>query len=248
MALKNELKTGVLLLALLNGLLFVFILSDAYYLFIGDLPEGIPYSEYLHQGVYTLIFTILLAIAILLYLFRENLNFYSKNQSLKKLAYVWLGLNMVLVLLTLTKNSIYITGTGLTYKRIGVYTYLILTGIGLIFSYIKVSKVKTNWYLFRMNGWAVYVLLVVFSTVNWDRVLTRFNLTYAKSPDLAYLFTLSNSNLSLLKEDIALSRHAFTDNQKKSLAEWELEYLRGEAQKEWQSWNYNDWRLSNELR
>ena len=171
-----------------------------------------------------------MAIGILLYLFRGNLNFYSKSKPVKYLAYLWLALNLLLVCLTLTKNSIYITGTGLTYKRIGVYTYLLLTGIGLVISYVKISQVKTNWYLFRKNGWAVYLVLVLLSTLNWDRLITTYNLTYAQSPDLGYLFTLSNANLPLLYAQTKAPTQPFTPNQLDRIISWRKAYLQEQAQ------------------
>jgi hypothetical protein len=244
MGLKYEFKTGFILLILLNVLLLAFNLNDAYYLTIGDLPEEIPYSEFLHQGVNMLIFSIVLAIAVLLYLFRGNLNFFSKNKPLKFLAYAWLAQNLILVILTLTKNSIYVADFGLTYKRIGVYTYLTLTAIGLIISFIKVAEVRNNWFLFRRNAWALYLILVCLSSVNWDRVLTNYNLNYAKAPDLYYLLTLSDSNLPLLQKSTAMNN---LPNISKAIVRRTSFSLERIAAQDWQSWNYNDYLILKEL-
>jgi len=245
--LKQEYQGSYFLLVILNILLLFFNLSDAFYLTIGDLPADVPYSEYLHQGVYTLIFSILLAIGILLHVFRGNLNFFRQNKNLKILAYTWLLQNLLLVLLTLTKNSIYIQGTGLTYKRIGVYTYLLLTAIGLVTSFIKIFQVRNNWFLFRKNAWAFYLVLVLATCFNWDRLLTVYNLKYAQSPDLNYLNTLSETNLPEVYAH-AISPHSMFNPEQQQEILTRCHYFQKRLQTQaWQSWNYNDWRISQTL-
>lgn len=264
LALKYEYKTGFLLLTLLNLLILVFNLSDIYYLTLGKLPADISFSAYLHQGVNTLIFSILVAIGILLVIFQGNLNFYRQNKGLKVLAYLWLVQNLVLVAITLTKNTLYILELGLTYKRIGVYTYLTLTTIGLIFSFLKILQVKTNWFLFRRNAWAVYLILVIASCLNWDRMITTYNLRYSPKPDIEYLFRLSDSNLSVLFAYSMSPKNELTEDQKWQIMFWREHYLNKFAWQggqpwyysswqsvyfnDWQSWNYNDWRIAQELK
>ena len=158
-------------LPLLNGLLLFFHISDIFYLITDRLPEGMSYTEYLHQSVNTLILSIVLAIAIVMYFFRGNLNFWQNNRRLKTLTYLWIAQNGVLVLTTAYKNFLYIEGWhGLTHKRIGVYVYLLLTMIGLITTYIKVEKVKSNWYLFRQNAW---LLLLRAGRLHRRQLVTR---------------------------------------------------------------------------
>jgi Domain of unknown function (DUF4173) len=248
LGLKHEYRASYLSLLLLNGLLLAFNLSDGYYLTIGSLPADIPYADYLHQGVNTLIFSILLAIGILLYVFRGNLNFIRSHQSLKTLAYLWLAQNLVLVLLTGTKTSIYVQDFGLTYKRIGVYTYLLLTGIGLVTSLIKIRQTKNQWYLFRKNTWALYLVLVLSSCCDWDRLITHYNLTAAREPDLSYLVYLSDSGLAERVAHIHATQPGFNDAQKQLIVEQKNRFLEQAAQKAWPSWNYKDWRLQQALR
>jgi hypothetical protein len=247
LGLKYEFKAGFILLVLLNLLLFVFNLSDTYYLSIGELPVDIIYSEYLHQGVYMLIFSIVLAIAVLLYLFRGNLNFFSQNKTLRLLAYAWLAQNLILVIITLTKNSLYVIEFGLTYKRIGVYTYLTLTIIGLITSFIKVAAVKNNWFLFRKNAWAVYLVLIVASCVNWDRFITNHNLTFTKEPDLEYLMSLSDSSFGQIYQFVKSPGNKQPEVLLKRVERHKENVLTRIETQDWQGWNYDDHRILNEL-
>ncbi|MFD2245556.1 DUF4173 domain-containing protein [Pontibacter ruber] len=247
-ALKYEYRTSILLLVMLNLLLLFFILSDAFYLTIGTLPPSVVWADYLHQGVYGLIFSILLAIGVLLYVFRGNLNFYRHNQRLKQLAYIWLALNVVLVLLTLTKNCIYVFNYGLTYKRIGVYTYLTLTAIGLFFSFIKVANLKNNWFLFRKNAWALYTVLLVLAMFNWDRVITFYNISIARNTDYIYLSRLSDVNLPELIQASRLRNHTFSEIQVQSLLYRKKRFIDEASARDWQSWSYSDWLVQEKLK
>lgn len=245
--LRYEYKTSVLLLVLLNLLLLFFILSDAYYLTIGTLPESVAYSDFLHQGVYGLIFSILLAMAVLLYVFRGNLNFISNSKTLKLLAYTWLALNVVLVLLTVSKNSMYVLHFGLTYKRIGVYTYLLLTAVGLGLSFIKIAQVKNNWFLFRKNAWSVYVVLLLLSSYNWDKAITYFNIHVARTTDYQYLSRLSDVNLPELLQASDNEKGLFSEVKQQHLQFRKLYFLERVSKQNWQSWSYSDWRLKQRL-
>lgn len=247
LGLKYEFKAGVILLILLNALLFIFNLSDAYYLTVGEMPKGIIYSEYLHQGVYLLIFSILMAIGVLLYLFRGNQNFFAKNKPLRLLAYSWLTQNLILVLITVMKNGLYVMEFGLTHKRIGVYTYLTLTTIGLITSFVKVAAIKNNWFLFRKNAWAVYLVLILASCLNWDRFITGYNLKFTREPDLEYLLSLSDSNFGQVYQFVKFQSPDQPDEIVKRLENRRQNVLKRIAQRDWQAWNYDDHKIQEEL-
>jgi len=191
-----ELKTGIILLILLN-LLIVFVNAlDITYLWAGSgLPKNMNYSESVHQGVGTLIFSILIAISIILFFFRSELNFVKGNKTLKLFAILWVIQNAIMVISTIYRNYQYIDGFGLTYKRIGVYAYLFLAVLGLLSTFIKIASNKSNWYLFRFNGWTFYIVLMIASTFNWDRYITNYNLANAKTLDTEYLLNLSDANI-----------------------------------------------------
>ena len=112
------------LLGLLNVLLVFFIVTDIMSLMTMDTSKASELSDLVHSGINTLIASILIAIAIILYFFRRNLNFYSENRILKHLTFIWIALNIMLIVLIAIKNQNYITSFGLTYKRIGVHIYI----------------------------------------------------------------------------------------------------------------------------
>lgn len=80
--------------------------------------------------------------------------------------------------------------------------FLTATSIGLITTFIKVAKIKNLWYLFRKNTSIAFVILIFTSTINWDKIITSYNIKYATQMDLKYLLELSNNNALLLKENV----------------------------------------------
>lgn len=201
MGIETEGVAGITLLALLNLLILSVNIIDINYLWIGRmLPEGMSIAESLHQAVGITIVSIIIAIAVLLFLFRSDMNFYKKNKTLKILAVVWMAQNIFLVLSAIYRNNLYIEEYSLTYKRIGVYVYLALTLSGIASAVIKVMAAKSNWYLFRFNGWSLYLALALIPSVNWDLFITRYNLAHSENTDIRYIFNMSYSNLPELLE------------------------------------------------
>ena len=241
--LRLEYRAAWLLFVLLNGLLWVFNAVDMFYLLTGRLPEGVTHSNFVHQGVNMLIVSVVLAIAVVMYFFRGNLNFLRNNQRLRVVAYVWIVQNAVLIGTTASKNFSYIGEFGLTYKRIGVYVYLILTLIGLITTFIKVRDIKSNWFLLRKNAWLFYTVLIIFSTVDWGRAITRYNVQFlnVKAIDVDYLISLPATNLDLLQE--GLSTYGLSAYQIGKLERRLTSFVERKDQEGWPSWNFAEYRV-----
>jgi hypothetical protein len=119
---------------------------------------------------------------------------------LKKVSFTWIFLNIIVIIITFIKNIEYITSFGFTYKRIGVLFFLTVTSVGLITTYIKVKRIKNLLFLFRKNLQIAFILFIISSVINWDRLITFYNINYAEKMDLNYLIELSNNNVILLKE------------------------------------------------
>jgi len=200
--LKQENQLGVILISLLNALIVLYLITDIAFITAQEDIRASVYSAQVHSGINALIASIVIAIMILLYVFRGNLNFYEDNTILKRLAFTWIILNMLLVLSIFFKNGQYIYYFGLTYKRIGVLVYLMLTSIGLLTTLLKINSVKNIWYLFRINTQAAFIILIISSTINWDYHITNYNFNCAQSMDFGYLIELSDNNTLLLSEQL----------------------------------------------
>lgn len=240
--LKHEYRSGWLLFILLNSLLLIFNAIDVFHLWTGQLPEGVTYSEYVHQGVNALIISIVLAISIVMYFFRGNLNFYHRSRQLKLVTYAWITQNGLLVLATAYKNGLYIEAYGLTQKRLGVYVYLLLTLVGLFVTYVKVRNIRTNAFLLRYTSWIFYAVLVGMTLVNWPRFITKYNLTNlpAEQIDFHYLSRLSNHNLDLLEVALKQPNYYITASTREYITRKIDHFRYDEAWQDWRSWNYAD--------
>ncbi|WP_397447404.1 DUF4173 domain-containing protein [Polaribacter sp. R77954] len=206
--LKSEVHLGIVLLVSLNVLIAIFLVTDIIHLSEIHQMTAPELSQQVHTGVNALILSNLLAIAIILYFFRGSINFIKNNTVLKNLTFVWISLNLIMIGITAVKNVEYLISFGLTYKRIGVLFFLCFTAIGLITTFIKVSKVKNLWFLFRKNIQIAFTVLILSSTVNWDKIITYYNINYAKQLDLDYLIKLSDNNAFLLKDYVEKNKIA----------------------------------------
>lgn len=175
--LNSERLSGIASFIGLNILLLFFIITFNYEQFV-ELPKATSnqLAEETHERVGAVIGSIVMAIVVIMFYFKGSFNFDKKAKSLKILAQIWVFLNAVLVISAMLKNSEYVYYLGLTYKRLGVYAFLSLAIIGLIFTFIKVNKQKTNTYLFNHMFWYVYGTILVCSFINWGGIITSHNL------------------------------------------------------------------------
>ena len=212
LSVPNELLTGIILFCMLNVVLLCVNGIDVFYMWIANrLPAGITIAEYLHDGTDTLIISIIMAIAVILFVFRGFLNFFERNKWLKALAYLWITQNAILVITTANRNWWIIESSGLTRRRIGVYVYLLLCLVGLTTAFIKVMERKSNWFLFRKNAWVFYAVFIISCFINWDELIVNYNCKNFKELELGYIdrgyqAQLSHTSLATLFEYYAAER------------------------------------------
>ena len=83
--------------------------------------EGeINLTQFVHEGTYLLILSILISMGIILYFFRKNLNFYPGKQKLQIITYIWIAQNAVLAVSVAARNKHYTHHSGHANTRIAV--------------------------------------------------------------------------------------------------------------------------------
>lgn len=256
LALKTEYITGVISFIALNILLLILNIIDISTLWLGYKPSG-NFSADLHEGTNALIFSIVMAMAVIIYFFRGNLNFYSKNKTLRLLAFTWMIQNLILIVSVLIRDGYYIEFYGLTHKRIGVIVFALLCITGLATVYIKVAKQKSLFYLFKINGHIWFALLLSFSVVNWEAFIAKYNINHSDSKviDPDYLLSLSDRVLPILdknRDKLIYSPNLDTNQLNAQLPNPNLELQKrldkrisnfGKRYRNtsWLSWNYLNW-------
>ncbi len=242
--LKNEYRIALMVVLSLNGLLFVVNMIDIKYLWLNSTEQSpAALSQFVHEGTYLLIISIVLAMSVLILFFRDNLNFYKKNNLLRLAAYAWILQNSMLALSVGMRNFKYIDAYGLAYKRIGVMIFLVLTLLGLLTMFYKIRDIKSFYYLLKTNTWALYLVMVLTCFINWDVAITRYNLTAdTKTIDMKFLLDeVSDKNLFVLYEN--RDRIIEKTNYNFRLIENKRQQFEARQKKYgWASWNYADYR------
>jgi hypothetical protein len=134
-----------------------------------------------------LIVSALLSIGILLFFFRENLNHFSGNKRLHQFSNIWICQNIFMLVSVGLRNMHYVSQYGLTYRRIGVFIFLIITGLALFFLFRKINLRKTFFYHVRTCGWSVFGTLLIAGFINWDLVIARYNVSPGVKHDYGYI-------------------------------------------------------------
>lgn len=196
-SLKTQYLSGIVLLGSLNVLIFYFNILDFIYLWFGFTWDGTFLKEFVHEGTWMLVFSIFLSAGIALYYFRRNLNFLKNNKWLKRLTILWIAQNTIMVISVVLRNYWYINYFGLAYKRIAVLFFLLLTMLGLITIIIKIISKKSSFYLWKVNGFALLIVLALTTCINWDLIIAKHNFKHYDRSLIDYRFMSKLNNSAL---------------------------------------------------
>ncbi|UWX59262.1 DUF4173 domain-containing protein [Chryseobacterium oranimense] len=191
--LNAERTSGVISFFCLNILLIFFIITYNYEQFYEVSKTPVQLSEETHERVNAVILSIIMAVLVIMFYFKSGFNFDPKAGFLKILAKIWIILNAVLVCSAALKNYEYIISYGYTYKRLGVFAFLLLALIGLALTFIKIQKKKRNAFLFNTMIWYFYGTILACSYVNWGGIITSRNM---KRKDFAVSYHLEQIHFS----------------------------------------------------
>lgn len=256
--LRREVKTGIVLLVLLNALLLLLNILDLQRVWIRFVvPEHFSLKNFVHEGTWILMSSIGLSLLVLLWIFRGNMHFFRENRWLKKLSYVWIAQNVFLALSLFKRNYQYIAFHGLAYGRIVVIAFLLMTLFGLFAFWWKIRHNRSFYFLLRVNSWAAYLLIVAMSCVNWDKTIVDFNLHHPNVNEIDVDFYLSAGEdvMPLIASNMYLVQRQISAHQENEVIWIDIRTWKGFSEmfnhrknnfvnrqrwKDWQSWNYAD--------
>ncbi len=263
--LKNEMKLAIVIMVLLNLVLGLMNYLDIYNIWFGFKWDGGLLKQFVHEGTWLLIFSIFVSIILVLWFFRGNLNFYKKRGVLVLLTKIWIAQNLLLAISVGIRNYWYMHYFNLAYKRIGVYAFLLLVIFGLVTVYLKVQHRKNLRYLIMVNSVAFYIVLLSVSLINWDKIISHFNINRSEKAlfHTDFMLTMDESALPILiegKEILELNeekqnqyfpyRSSFLTLEafNKKLDFRKKQFVSGYPQMHWLSWNYADFWAYNKLK
>jgi len=244
-----------LTLVLFNTLFAVQTLLDITYIWNGaELPDGVTYSEYVHQGTYILIFTSLLAAVFLLYVSHGNRNYHA-NRFVKLMLLTWAAQNVLLVLSTMSRMEIYIADYSLTELRVWASVWMLLVIIGLILIFLKLLMDKSNGWLIRGNLISLIALTYVMGFTNLSYVIADYNLNIAKPRlvkiDTRYIAQLGAETIPAIETYLG----NLTEDQRLEYLNQKLANIHSQNRDKvmhdksgWRQWSYRKHRLQNYLK
>ncbi|MFZ6052932.1 DUF4153 domain-containing protein [Halocola ammonii] len=253
--LKKEYLIALLVFGAMNFLLLIINTIDVSWVWFSfDRSDVENLSQFVHEGTYILILSILVSMTLILFYFRGNLNFYPENKKLRVLAGLWLLQNFILVISIAIRNWHYIAAyNAITYKRIGVFVFLILVIIGLVTVYFKIKNKQTITQVVRVNFLSVFTVLSLLSVFNWDGVIARYNLSAAPPEEINYnyLRRLSVGALPAIHDhaEMLLEEGGEMNRERALELKHHIRYkvsgrINRNKSESWVSWNLRDYRLS----
>jgi hypothetical protein len=143
-----------------------------------------------------------------------------------------------------------------------------LAAFGLIVTFYKILKDRSNWFLIHSNFTVWFGFLALSSILNWDVLITRYNLNNKPLTeiDFNYLFSLSDSNIPELLEVTRNKEFKLINGELKNfkdardydmpnykgktyrhLMEMKISHYLKEYKTNWQSWDLRDQRILKSL-
>ena len=223
-----------LTLAMVNALALVLNVTDVFTTWLAEpSASGTVLKRGVHEGTWTLVTAILAAAAVMGYAFRQNPPDATRA---KRLALAWLAQNGAMALTVALRNYHYVDAYGLTYKRVGVYLFLVCAAAGLYLLGRKVWRGEGFEALVRRQAWMVYAVLATAALANWPGLITRYNLSEARREvDAAYLRGLQPYNVPVRAELDPSWLTSYNGPISRKYPAW------NDAPEDWRDWDYGEW-------
>ena len=204
-------QVAILLFALLNLMILWLNYLDIRHIWFGFQWSGGYLKEFVHEGTYLLIVSILLSMSIAVYYLNSNLVFFKRNKLFNALVIAWLVQNLVMIVSVALRNSYYIDYFALAYLRIFVYFFLAVCVVGLLTTIVMIHRRKSIGYLVSLNSVSVFVVVILSCCFNWDAIIARYNFEHYNKSFVHYEF-LAGLN------DSALPYMNYTEEQIKEIS------------------------------
>ena len=138
-------------------------------------PEGFTYSSYAHEGAAWLTVALALATITLSLIFRGRTLSDPRLPGLRKLAWVWSGLNLLLAIAVYNRMWIYVGFNGMTRMRtiglLGITS--VVCGFALVL--VKINRSHDFLWLIRRQLWVVATAVYIYLVLPVDSLIHRYN-------------------------------------------------------------------------
>lgn len=167
-AFRNTLLTVI-------GLFAVYLLFEFATLWFREFPEGFHYSGYAHEGAAWLTVALALATATLSLVFRGSVLNDPRLNQLRRLAWVWSALNLLLAVAVYNRLFIYVGFNGLTRMRMVGLFGISLVVCGFILVMVKIARDRDAIWLIRRQLLAFVLTVFLFALTPIDTLVVQYN-------------------------------------------------------------------------
>ncbi|WP_342150036.1 DUF4173 domain-containing protein [Methylorubrum sp. SB2] len=224
---------------------------DLLYLWGGlALPEGLTYAAYAHRGAYPLIATALLAAAFVLIAMGPCWAG-ERSGSIRRLVYLWIGQNVLLVVSAILRLDLYVAVYSLTLVRAAAFVWMGLVAIGLLLIVARIALRRSNRWLVAMNGIVLLVTLYGCALANFSAIVSSYNVAHSRELggtgepfDLRYAMQLGPEAIPAVDRFFPVAFGRDFDCPTKWRA---AQVERAKEPADWRGWSFRRYRLERYL-
>ena len=242
-------------LLVFNALFAMQTALDGSYLWAGAaLPNGLTYASYAHRGAYPLVVTALLAAVFVLATMRPG-SAPSTDGLIRKLVYLWIAQNVVLMISSILRLDLYIHIYSLTYWRVAAFIWMGLVAAGLVLIMVYIALGRSNEWLLSANLVTLSATLYACCFINFAAIIADYNVAHSREMDggglgLDFCYLRSLGAAAIPAMDKVLKTTADTDSAMNETLAAERASATDDLsarQSNWRSWSFRGWRLARYL-
>ena len=256
---RHAVQVALLSLAGLNLLYLLVNVVDVIFLWLTfELPEGVTYAQFAHQGSYRLIAAVVLAAVTVVVLLPKG-SLQLEHRMARGLSYLFVAQNLFVLASGARRLFLYVDVYGLTRFRVATVLWMLLVAAGYLLILARIYGRRPVGFLFRANTVSTALLLSVTAVLNIDGFIADWNVRrYEQIPpamgrgdqsavDVDYLASLEAASLPAIARLIEVARASGNPYVAEHAAEALDSRLKEERIKlqSWQSWT---WRRAESVR
>jgi hypothetical protein len=199
----------------LIGLFAVYLVFEFKTLWFKTFPQGFYYAGYAHEGAAWLTAALALTTLVLSGIFRGEMLLDPRVVRLKRLAWIWSALNLLLAFAVYHRMLIYIDFNGMTRMRtVGLFGITAVV-IGFLLCVWKITRDRDFAWLIERQLWTVSIVGFVLAVLPIDPLIHTYNVQRVLAGDYAPAVQISEHDVDsggvrvlqpLLKSDNAFIR------------------------------------------
>ncbi|MCA9035579.1 MAG: DUF4173 domain-containing protein [Planctomycetaceae bacterium] len=160
-------------------------------------PEGFHYSGYAHEGAAWLTVALALATVMLSLIFRGAMLSDTRIGQLRRLAWIWSALNLLLAASVYNRLWIYVGFNGMTRMRVVGLLGISAVVVGFVLVLIKIRRQKNFAWLIRRQLWVPGFAVYLMALMPVDLLAHRYNVTRIMNGSLAPSVQISEHPMSV---------------------------------------------------